>query len=80
MLNTVTKTALNETSYRIVKFVIYLEINVTDTKVVVFWVVTLCSDVVRQQRFGGPYCRHLQVLRNDGILPHHNTVSEPGRP
>jgi len=26
----------------------------------VFWVVTLCSVVVGQQRFGGPCCLHFQ--------------------
>jgi hypothetical protein len=53
----------------------------------VFWVVTLCSDMVSYQHFRGPYCLHLQVedgdsnlLQNVGILPHHYMVSQPGRP
>jgi len=29
-------------------------------QVEVFWVVTLCSLVVGDQRFGGPCCTHLQ--------------------
>jgi hypothetical protein len=29
-------------------------------KVVVFWVVTSCCNVVEYQRFEGPYCVHLQ--------------------
>jgi len=27
---------------------------------VVLWVVTPCGDIAGYQRFGGPYCRHLQ--------------------
>jgi hypothetical protein len=29
-------------------------------KVEVFWVMTLCGDVVGYQFFGGQYCLHLQ--------------------
>jgi hypothetical protein len=31
-------------------------------QVAIFWVVTLCSDVVGYQCFGGPCCLHLQVV------------------
>jgi len=41
-------------------------------QVVVCWVVSLCSDVVGYQHFGGPCQLHLQ----GGNLPRDYTVSE----
>jgi len=35
--------------------------------VMVFWVVTPCSDVVGFQRFGGPCCLHPQGEVNDTV-------------
>jgi len=52
-------------------------------KIVVFWVVTTCSDVVRHQRFGGSFHLRLQdegssmALQNIVILPQHYTMSQP---
>jgi hypothetical protein len=52
-------------------------------QVVVFLVLTQCTDVVGYQRFGGPCCHHVDpedrrnvVLRNVDILPHHYTASQ----
>jgi hypothetical protein len=45
-------------------------------QVVIFWVVTLCSDVVRYHQVGGPSCLHFQgdeicmVLQNITSLHH----------
>jgi len=36
-----------------------------------FWVATSCSDVVAYQRFGGPYCFHLQVVTPCGDVVGH---------
>jgi hypothetical protein len=33
---------------------------VMKTQALVFWYVTLCSDEVEYQRFGGIYCFHVQ--------------------
>jgi hypothetical protein len=30
-------------------------------QIVIFWVVTPCSNMVGYQRFGGPCCFHLQI-------------------
>jgi hypothetical protein len=56
-------------------------------KFVALWVMKPCSDVVGYRRFGGPYCLYLhpadgggEVLRNFGVVPHHDTWSPPGRP
>jgi len=52
-------------------------------EVVVFWLMTTCTGVVRFQCFGEQCCLHLQgdseVLRNTGILPHYYTASKPRR-
>jgi hypothetical protein len=38
-------------------FMLFMAIKI---QVAVFWIVTSCRDVVRYERFGEPYCRHLQ--------------------
>jgi hypothetical protein len=38
-------------------FEVFTAMNI---QVVVFWVVTPCSDVIGYQRFGGPCCLHRQ--------------------
>jgi len=54
----------------------------------VFWIVALCSYVVRQQCFRIPCCLHFKmglldgdsmILWNAGILPHHSMLSQPRR-
>jgi hypothetical protein len=47
-------------------------------QVVVFWDITLYSDIAGYQHFGKPCSLHLQpegggtiALRNVGVLPHH---------
>jgi len=68
----------------IIQKVARLEIfMVMEIHIVVFWVMTLCSDVVANQYFGGPCCCHLwgeenggtKGLWNIGILPHHYSVT-----
>jgi hypothetical protein len=45
-------------------------------QVMIFWVVTPCSDVVGCQRFGGPCCLHLQGEgRMNAARPSDNLVS-----
>jgi hypothetical protein len=46
----------------------------------VFWVVSSSGVVVGYQRFRGPRCLHIQVLRKFVILSHHYTASQPRRP
>jgi len=39
---------------------------------IVFWVVTLCRDVVGYQHFRGSHCfQSSSIRRNFSILPHH---------
>jgi len=55
-------------------------------QVVIFGVPMLCSVAAGYQRFGEPFCLHLQCevigmdLWNFGTLPHHCTVSQLRRP
>jgi hypothetical protein len=62
------------------RFVVFIEM----IQVMAFWVMTLYSNVVRYQCFGKPCCFHLHaeagdsmVFQNTGILPHHDTASQP---
>jgi hypothetical protein len=43
-------------------------------QVVVFWVMTPCSDVVGYQRFGGPCCLHLQGEVSEAWIENHRIV------
>jgi hypothetical protein len=55
----------SEHSFQLLEVILFSD-NVTFVKerklsqVVVFCVVTPCANVVEHQRFGGPYCLHLQ--------------------
>jgi hypothetical protein len=63
------------------------EVEVWKIQVEVFWVVTTCNVVVGYQRFGGPFCLHLQgedggstVFWNACVVPRHYMASQPRRP
>jgi hypothetical protein len=43
----------------VVKFEVFTAMKIHEATL---WAVTPCSDVVGHQRFGGPYCLHLQVV------------------
>jgi hypothetical protein len=47
------------------------------TKILVFWVVALCSVVIGYGRFGGSEDEGSAVLRNVGIKPPHYTMQHP---
>jgi len=46
-----------------------------NVQILIFWVVTPCSDVVGYQRLGGPWWK-----MDVAILPYHYTVSQHRRP
>jgi hypothetical protein len=46
----------------------------TKIQVMIFWVVTLCSDVGYHPEDGGS-----MILRNVYVLPHHYMLSQPRR-
>jgi hypothetical protein len=53
------------------RFEIYMEVKI---QVEFLWVVTLCSFVVGYQRFGGPWCLHLQGEDVETLVSYHNTT------
>jgi len=64
------------------------ESNKSKLQFEVLWVTTPCSILVGYRRFRGPCCLHLQGWNEDGgsmdlwnvgILPQHNTASQPSR-
>jgi len=52
------------------------EVSMMMIQVMVFWVVTSCSDVVGCQRFGELYCAHHQGHHNitNGVTTHKTTT------
>jgi hypothetical protein len=50
---------------------VFTEMNI---QVKVFFVMTICFDVVRYVRFGGPCCRHLQEEDLGALIFYHTTT------